>query len=133
MASERQMSAGALRALRTLGREHLAAFARESARIEATLRPVLIAEVRMPLADARGSDRSHDREGVDPAAWQPAAEELLNTARRVETLLAVVLGVAPGDRAADNAPEQLVAALAQITTDIEQCQRLLSYDDFRPR
>lgn len=124
-ASERQMSSGDRRVLRTLGSEHLAAFAREAARIEATLRPILGA-----------SDWSHDREGVvlraNPVAWQPAAEELLSTARRVEALLAVVLGVAPGDRAADNAPEQLMAVLSQLTTSIEQCQRLLSYDDVKP-
>src|SRR5471032_575968 len=96
------MNASDRRALRSLGREHLAAFERESARIEATLRTIL-----------GGSDQSHDpgqdrtglrREGVTyPTEWQAAAEELLSTARRVEALLAVVLGVAPGDRAADNA------------------------------
>src|SRR5471032_62308 len=130
-AGERQMNSSDRRALRSLGREHLAAFERESARIEATLRPIL-----------GGSDQSHDpgqgrtglrREGVTyPTEWQAAAEELLSTARRVEALLAVVLGVAPGDRAADNAPEQLMAALSQLTTDIEQCQRLLSKDSARP-
>jgi hypothetical protein len=122
-ASERQMSSGDRRALRTLGREHLAAFARESARIEATLRPILTA---LPTAPAKTEARA------DPVAWQPAAEELLSTARRVEALLAVVLGVAPGDRAADNAPEQLMAALPQLTINIEQCHRLLSYDDVKP-
>jgi hypothetical protein len=45
----------------------------------------------------------------------------------VETLLAVVLGVAPAGSTAD-APAQLLAALTQLTSDIEQCQRLLSYD-----
>jgi hypothetical protein len=50
----------------------------------------------------------------------------------VEALLAAVRGVAPGDRAADNAPEQLMAALSQLTTNIEQCQRLLSKDSARP-
>jgi hypothetical protein len=125
-ASERQMSSGDRRALRTLGREHLAAFARESARIEATLRPILTGEARVPLGPGGTPVRA------DPVAWQPAAEELLSTARRAEGLLAVVLGVAPGDRAADNAPEQLMAALSQLTTNIGQCQRLLSYDDFSP-
>jgi hypothetical protein len=125
-ASERQMSSGDRRALRTLGREHLAAFARESARIEATLRPILTGEARVPLGPGGTPVRA------DPVAWQPAAEELLSTARRAEGLLAVVLGVAPGDRAADNAPEQLMAALSQLTTNIGQCQRLLSYDDVRP-
>jgi hypothetical protein len=127
-AGERQMISGDRRALRALGREHLAAFAREAARIEAALRPVLTALPVIPPADARGSDRSFP---PDAAAWQPAAEELLSTARGMEALLAVVLGVAPGDRA-DNAPEQLMAVLSRLTTNIEQCQRLLSYDDVKP-
>jgi hypothetical protein len=128
-ASERQMSAADRRAVRALGREHLDAFARESARIDATLRPILTAEVQIPVADAGGSARNHDP--ADAVAWQPAAEELLSTARRVEALLAVVLGVAPGDRAADSAPQQLMAGMAQLTTSIAQCQRLLPYDDVR--
>jgi hypothetical protein len=45
----------------------------------------------------------------------------------VETLLAVVLGVAPAGSTTD-APAQLLTALGQLTTDIEQCRRLLSYD-----
>jgi hypothetical protein len=52
---------------------------------------------------------------------------MLASARKVETLLAVVLGVTPETFNGD-APSQLLTALGQLTSDIEQCQRLLSYD-----
>jgi hypothetical protein len=64
----------------------------------------------------------------EPAAWQPATEELVGAARRVETLLAVLLGMAPPENPADDTPSQLLAALAQLRASQEHCQRLLSYD-----
>jgi len=62
----------------------------------------------------------------DPAAWQSASEDLLASARRAETLLAVVLGVAPAELSSGNAPAELLIALAQISSRTEQCQRLLA-------
>jgi hypothetical protein len=128
-ASERQMRAGDRRTLHALAREYLTAFDEERTRIDATLRPILTALPAAPAVGASGPDGSLRAAAV---AWQPAAEELLSTARRVETLLAVVLGVAPGDRTTDNAAQQLMAGMSQLTTSIEHCQRLLLYDDVRP-
>jgi len=117
--AERQMNSADRRALHKLGREHLAAFAKETARIETTLTPILAGLGATPVkAEAHTS-----------LAWQPASEELLSVARQVESLLAVALGAAPGD--GDQVPTQLMLDLAQLTASIEQCQRLLSYDDVR--
>jgi hypothetical protein len=66
---------------------------------------------------------------LESAAWQPASEELLSAARRVEAVLAVLLGMAPVDNPADHTPSQLLAALAQLRASQEHCQRLLSYDE----
>jgi hypothetical protein len=63
---------------------------------------------------------------AEPVAWQAASEDLLATARRAETLLAVVLGVAPAENAPGDAPAQLIIALAQLSRDAEECQRLLA-------
>lgn len=106
------------RTLQTLGREHLAAFQKDLARIQTTINPVLKA-----IGGSTGPVEAHRV----ATAWQPASEELLLSARRAETLLAVVLGVSNGGSTAD-APSQLLTALGQLTTEIEQCQRLLSYD-----
>jgi hypothetical protein len=65
---------------------------------------------------------------LESAAWQPASEELLSAARRVETVLAVLLGMAAPENPAAHTPSQLLAALAQLRASQEHCQRLLSYD-----
>ena len=62
----------------------------------------------------------------EPTTWQSASEDLLTSARRAETLLAVVLGVAPPESDSANAPAQLLVALAQLSSRTEECQRLLA-------
>ena len=106
------------RTLQALGREHLAALQKDLARIQTTVNPVL---------KSIGGPAVPPEAHASAAAWQPASEDLLVTARRVETLLAIALGVSNGPSIAD-APSQLLTALGQLTSDIEQCQRLLSYD-----
>jgi hypothetical protein len=126
--AERQMTTADRRLLHNLGREHLAVFARETARIETTLTPILTGLGAAPVK----------AEAHPAAAWQTAADELLTAARQVESLLAVALGVVSSDKAAassdnarDRVPAQLMSGLVQLTGSIEQCQRLLSYDDVR--
>ena len=116
---ERQLSAEGRRVLRDLGREHVAALARQSGEMDAALSRILAA---LGGAAAPGEVR------LESAAWQPASEELLSAARRVETVLAVLLGMAAPDNPADHTPSQLLAALAQLRASQEHCQRLLSYD-----
>jgi hypothetical protein len=116
---ERQLSMEDRHTLGNLWRDHLAAFAKESGQMEAALTPLLRS---LGGTVARLDVRS------EPAAWQPATEELVGAARRVETLLAVLLGMAPPDNPAADTPSQLLAALAQLRASQEHCQRLLSYD-----
>ena len=116
---ERQLSAGDRRVLRDLGGEHVAALAGQSAEMAAALSRI--------LADLGGTAAPGEIR-FESAAWQPASEELLSAARRVETVLAVLLGMAPPDNPADQTPSQLLAALAQLRASQEHCQRLLSYD-----
>ena len=115
---ERQLSAEGRRQLRDLGREHVAALARQSGEMDAALSRILAALGGAPPGEVR----------LESAAWQPASEELLSAARRVQTVLAVLLGMAPPDNPADHIPSQLLAALAQLRASQEHCQRLLSYD-----
>jgi anti-sigma factor RsiW len=116
---ERQLSIEDRHTLRNLWRDHLVAFAKESGQIEATLTPLLrsLGGTVAPL-DVRS----------EPAAWQAASEELLSAARRVETVLAVLLGMTAPENPAADTPSQLLAALAQLRASQEHCQRLLSYD-----
>jgi anti-sigma factor RsiW len=116
---ERHLAIEDRHTLGNLWRDHLAAFAKESGQIEATLTPLLrsLGGTVAPL-DVRS----------EPAGWQSATEELVSAARRVETVLAVLLGMAAPDNPAADTPSQLLAALAQLRASQEHCQRLLSYD-----
>jgi hypothetical protein len=116
-AAESAMSSEDRRTLHNLGREHVAALQKDLARIQTTVNPVLSG-----IGAGAGP-----REARSATEWQAASEQMLASARKVETLLAVVLGVTPETFNGD-APSQLLTALGQLTSDIEQCQRLLSYD-----
>jgi hypothetical protein len=116
---ERHLSIEDRHTLRNLWRDHLAAFAKESGQIEATLTPLL---------RSLGGTVAPPDVRSEPAGWQSATEELVSAARRVETVLAVLLGMAAPDNQAADTPSQLLAALAQLRASQEHCQRLLSYD-----
>ena len=116
-AAENQMTAEDRRTLRNLGREHLSAFAKDAQRVAGTVNPVLT---------GMGAGVAQHETRPEPADWQSASEDLLVSARRAETLLAVVLGVAPAELSSGNAPAELLIALAQISSRTEQCQRLLA-------
>jgi hypothetical protein len=116
---ERQLSAEGRRVLRDLGREHVAALARQSGELDAALSRMLTSLGGTAAPEIR----------LESAAWQPASEELLSAARRVETVLAVLLGMAAPQSPADRTPSQLLSALAQLKASQEHCLRLLSYDE----
>jgi hypothetical protein len=116
-AAENEMNAEDRRTLRQLGREHLAGFTKDAQRVANTVNPVL---------KGIGPGMAQLEARSEPTDWQAASEDLLATARRAETLLAVVLGVAPAENASGNVPAQLIIALAQLSSRAEQCQRLLA-------
>ena len=116
-AAENEMTAEDRRTLRRLGREHLAAFMKDAQRVANTVNPVLAG-----MVPGGAQLEVH----AEPTGWQAASEDLLATARRAETLLAIILGVAPAENAPGDAPAQLIVALAQLSRDTEECQRLLA-------
>jgi hypothetical protein len=103
------MTASDRQVLRDLYREHATALARQAGDIERLLKPVLV-----PLGGKATS--------APPAAaesWQAGTEHLFTIARRVETLLAVMLGVAPGEAAGRDIPSQVLSTLVQLRTSAE--------------
>jgi hypothetical protein len=111
------------RTLQGLAREHAGALSKELRKITNTVNPVLTSLGASGAAPAASN----------AASWQPAGEELFVSGRRVETLLAQVLGVSQaGSQASfEDAASQLLTALSQFTNGTEHCLRLLSYDDVR--
>jgi len=115
--AEQSMSVEERRKLRQLGRAHLDVFAHDSQAIAYTLRPVLLS-----LTGSSAQIEIHEQ----PVNWQAASEDLLTAARRVETLTAVVFGVAASTVTYEAAPSQLAIALAKLSSRLEQCRKLLS-------
>ena len=113
---EKSLGADDRRTLHALGRSHLDSFSKDFEAIGNTLRPVL---------KGMGSAAA-TQEAPDAATWQAASEDLLASARRVETLTAAVLGVSASTATYDTAPSQLQAALAQLTQSVQQCRKLLA-------
>jgi hypothetical protein len=95
--------------LHDLYREHAIALAKQAGEIERRLKPVLAPlggkanRAQLPAADS----------------WQAGTENLFTTARRVETLVATMLGVAPGETAANDIPTQVLSSLAQLRASTE--------------
>ena len=112
---EAELGAGDRRLLRDMAREHAAALAKPVADIEEAIVPVLKA--------LGGSAEA--RQLANNTQWQPAVEDLVRAARRVEELLSVMLGVAPGDGSTATLPAELLSALRDLRADQDDCQRLL--------
>lgn len=91
--------------LRSLAREHATALARQAGEMERLLAPVLVS--LGGVADGAPGAAAAE-------AWQPATERTFRAARRVERLLAVMLGVAPGETPGAELPSQLLDGLARL-------------------
>ena len=106
---EPELTADDRQVLRSLQREHVEALRRQTADIDRLLRPALGSH---PIASA-------DLTG----AWQPATEELFQSARQVEKLLAVIFGGAVADSPIDRLPSQLLSRLAEFRAKLEAYER----------
>ena len=99
--------------LRSLQREHSQALRLQASEIEKLLKPAL-GSTSAPLDVTLSS------------AWQPATEELFQSARRLDRLLAVVFGAATGEEPGEQLPSQLLSGLAQLRTRLALYDRLIA-------
>lgn len=100
-----------------LARDHIANFVSRIDALHRTLAPVLVSLGGVTPAQGRPAS-SH-------AAWQPAAEDAFRAGRRFEVLLSQLLGVAPETVIGQNLPSELLAAMADLRADLDDCQRAL--------
>ena len=102
--TESQLSAADRQLLGRIREEHARALLQRAAEVERLLKPALASVARAPLAS-----------GAAPSGvWQKDTEELFQSARRVDKLVAVMFGAAPGESAGDQLPAQLLTSLAQL-------------------
>jgi hypothetical protein len=108
-----ELSAQDRQLLKTLQQEHIEALRRETIEIEELLRPA--------LESVSGTPR-----GAPDSIAYSSAEELFQSARRVEKLLAVMFGAAPPESPTDQVPSQLLSSLAQLRARVDAYDRLRS-------
>src|SRR6202022_391810 len=97
--------------LRNMRLEHSAALRQETAAIDRVLMPV--------WASVNGVARG-TADGVNsPNTWQFATEELFQSARHVERLLAVMFGAAPGESSGQQVPGELLSSLTRLRSGLE--------------
>jgi anti-sigma factor RsiW len=112
---ENQLNARDLETLRRLQREHVSALRDQIQALDQALKPVLPGSRRTPEAAFTNN------------TWQAATEELFQSARSVEKLLAAMFGASPADSAAqERIPAQLASSLAQFRANVEAYDRLLA-------
>jgi len=109
---EAQLSAQDRQILRRLQHEHTAALRQQAAELNRMLKPV--------LPSAGGTHGG----ALLTGAWQTATEDLFQTARRVEKLVAVMFAAAPGESADDQVPAQLLSNLTELRAKLEGYDRL---------
>ena len=120
VAVEAELSPQDLATLRRLQREHTAALLEQVTQLEQTLKPAL--KSVSGVGQASGLSGASQR-----LALQPATEDLFQSARRVEKLLAVVFGAAPADDSANTQlPAQLLSAVTQLRAKVEAYDHLLA-------
>jgi anti-sigma factor RsiW len=100
--------------LRGLARDHLVALAASMADFDRVLVPVLT---------SLGAASSRTAAAAD--AWQGAAEQVFQAARRIEVLSSLLLGVTPGESGHTDLPSELLGAVNELRADLDQNQRLL--------
>jgi hypothetical protein len=111
-----ELSAPDRRLLRSLQREHVEALRRQAAEIDRLL--------MFPLESLSGATRTPPDSMTFAGAWQPATEQLFQSARRVDKLLAVMFGAAAGESSAERLPSQLLSSLSQLRARLEAFDRL---------
>jgi hypothetical protein len=115
MKTEPELGAQDREFLRSLRHEHTEGLRRQTAEIDRLLRPA--------LAPVAGPARPEPA-GIPSGAWQPATEELFQSARRVEKMLAVLFGAAAGEGPDETLPSELLSKLAQLRVRLEAYDRM---------
>jgi hypothetical protein len=109
--AEAELSAQDRQLLKNLQQEHIEALRRQTAEIHRLLRPALESVSAAPYFSPGSIAHS-------------SAEELFQSARRVEKLLAVMFGAAPPESPSDQVPSQLLSSLAQLRARVDAYNRL---------
>jgi len=113
--AESELSSPDRQLLHQIQAEHIAALRQQTAQLSKLLKPVL-ASIHGPGAAL----------ALTSTTWQPATEELFQSARTLDKHLAVMFGAAPGESASDRLPADLLTSLTQFRAMLEGYTRVSS-------
>ena len=108
---EAKLSSQDLNLLHELSRKHTGLLAEKVGSMERILVPAL-SSLGGTMATVHSAGH---------ASWQPAAEDLFRSARRVDMLISQILGMTPGNAV----PSELMAALQNLRSNLDDCQKTL--------
>jgi hypothetical protein len=60
------------------------------------------------------------------AAWQSAVEDLFHSSTRVDKSVSIMLGMTPSDGSTASLPTDLLSALKDLQSNLDDCQRLIA-------
>jgi hypothetical protein len=116
--AEAELGPQDLQLLRTMRQEHTAALRQQIAEIDRVVRPVLVS--------VRGAGSGPEGDRLS-GGWQSATQQLFQSARRLEKLLAGVFGAAAVDTSArpeEQLPSQVLSILAELRARIDAYDRV---------
>jgi hypothetical protein len=113
---EKTMSGPDRAVLADLARAHAAALATRVNDLQVALAPVLT---------SLGGEPARGRPAINGEAWQAMAERMFRSARRVELLLSTLVSASQAAATAERVPSDLLAALADLRAQADQCQRMV--------
>jgi len=112
---ESGLSPAEQKTLGDMARDDTTALLREASGMERALVPILTA-----MGGTAGGGQAGSQ-----SAWEPAAEELFQSSRRVEVLVSVLLGAARSDGSTDLLPSELLSAMRDLRAKADRCRQLL--------
>ena len=114
--TESQLDAKDRELLTTLSREHTAVLSQKVSTLENLLLPTL---------SSLGGTAALVH-ATPHAAWQPAVEDLFRSSARVDKLVSIMLGMTPSDGSTSSLPTELLSALKDLQSNLDDCQRLIA-------
>lgn len=114
--SESQLNAKDRELLTTLSREHAAVLSQKVSTLESLLLPTLSS---LGGTAALAHAAPHE-------TWQPAVEDLFRSSTRVDKLVSIMLGMTPSEGSTASLPTDLLSALKDLQSNLDDCQRLIA-------
>ena len=114
--TESQLNAKDRELLTTLSREHAAVLSQKVSTLESLLLPTL---------SSLGGTAALVH-AAPHAAWQSAVEDLFRSSTRVDKSVSIMLGMTPSDGSTASLPTDLLSALKDLQSNLDDCQRLIA-------